>query len=207
MLCYIALQQSKTSVELKAALDASKEQTTMPENTAQTELAVDTKAPPKAKAAPKTRANAKAKAKAPAKTKAVKSTASKAKVSGVIPMPTKSTTAFKKFETSMEPVMEFNKMIAGSMESSYNMMMDSFQSYAKLGIDSMQSGLKVRTPEDMVSYFETQHAMAQKASDMMMSDAKSFSDLGIKFFNDVRSLYESGVKTSVSAASEAMKAA
>ncbi|MGA0936280.1 MAG: phasin family protein [Pseudohongiellaceae bacterium] len=107
----------------------------------------------------------------------------------------------------MEPVMEFNKMIAGSMESSYNMMMDSFQSYAKLGIDSMQSGLKVRTPEDMVSYFETQHAMAQKASDMMMSDAKSFSDLGIKFFNDVRSMYESGVKTSVSAASEAMKAA
>jgi phasin family protein len=179
----------------------------MPENTAQTELAVDTKAPPKAKAAPKTRANAKAKAKAPAKTKAVKSTASKVKVSGVIPMPTKSTTAFKKFETSMEPVMEFNKMIAGSMESSYNMMMDSFQSYAKLGIDSMQSGLKVRTPEDMVSYFETQHAMAQKASDMMMSDAKSFSDLGIKFFNDVRSMYESGVKTSVSAASEAMKAA
>jgi len=179
----------------------------MPENTAQTELAVDTKAPPKAKAAPKTRANAKAKAKAPAKTKAVKSTASKVKVSGAIPMPTKSTTAFKKFETSMEPVMEFNKMIAGSMESSYNMMMDSFQSYAKLGIDSMQSGLKVRTPEDMVSYFETQHAMAQKASDMMMSDAKSFSDLGIKFFNDVRSMYESGVKTSVSAASEAMKAA
>ena len=58
-----------------------------------------------------------------------------------------------------------------------------------------------------MSYFETQHAMAQKASDMMMSDAKSFSDLGIKFFNDVRSMYESGVKTSVSAASEAMKAA
>jgi len=121
-------------------------------------------------------------------------------------MPSKSS-AFKKMEAGLEPLVEFNKMIAGSMESSYNMMMDSFQSYAKLGIDSMQSGLKVRTPEDMVSYFETQHAMAQKASDMMMSDAKSFSDLGIKFFNDVRSIYESGVKTSVSAASEAMKAA
>ena len=119
-------------------------------------------------------------------------------------MPTKST-AFKKLEASFEPVMDFNKMIAGSMETSYNMMMDSFQSYAKLGIDSMQSGLKVRSPEDMVSYFETQHAMAQKASDMMMSDAKSFSDMGIKFFNDVRALYESGMKTSVSAATEAMK--
>ena len=120
-------------------------------------------------------------------------------------MPTKSS-AFKKLETSFEPVMEYNKMIAGSMESTYNMMMDSFQIYAKLGIDSMQSGLKVRSPEDMVSYFEAQHAMAQKASDMMMSDAKSFSDMGIKFFNDVRSLYESGMKTSVTAATEAMKA-
>ena len=98
-------------------------------------------------------------------------------------------------------------MVAGTMESSYNMMMDSFQSYAKLGIDSMQSGLKVRSPEDVVSYFETQHAMAQKASDMMMSDAKSFSDMSIKFFNDMRGLYESGMKTSVSAATEAMKTA
>ena len=121
-------------------------------------------------------------------------------------MPNKST-AFKKFEASFEPVVEFNKMVAGSMESSYNMLMDSFQSYAKLGIDSLQSGLKVRTPEDVVSYFESQHAMAQKASDMMMSDAKSFSDMGIKFFNDMRSLYESGMKTSVSAATEAMKTA
>lgn len=120
-------------------------------------------------------------------------------------MPTKSS-AYKKLEASFEPVMEFNKMMTGTMESTYNMMMDSYQGYAKLGIDSMQSGLKVRTPEDMMSYFETQHAMAQKASDMMMSDAKTFSDMGIKFFNDMRSLYESGMKTSVSAATEAMKA-
>ena len=70
----------------------------------------------------------------------------------------------------------------------------------------MQSALKVRSPEDMVSYFETQQSMAQKATDMMMSDAKSFSDMGIKFFNDMRSMYETGMKTSVSAATEAMKA-
>ena len=119
-------------------------------------------------------------------------------------MPTKSS-AFKKLEASFEPIMEYNKMISGSVESSYNMMMDSFQSYAKLGIDSMQSGLKVRSPEDVVSYFETQHAMAQKASDMMMSDAKTYSDMGIKFFNDLRALYESGMKTTVTAATEAMK--
>jgi len=49
--------------------------------------------------------------------------------------------------------------------------------------------------------------MAQKASDMMMSDAKSFSDMSIKFFTDMRGLYESGMKTSVSAATEAMKTA
>ena len=75
-----------------------------------------------------------------------------------------------------------------------------------LGLDSMQSGLKVRSPEDMVSFYETQQSMTQKATDMMMNDAKSYSDMGIKFFNEMRSMYESGVKTSVSAASEAMKA-
>ena len=169
----------------------------MPDKTAQTEMEVEVKPATKPAARkPKARVAAKAKAKKTVQTKA----------SGEIKMPTKSS-AFKKFEASFEPMVEFNKMITGSMESSYHMMMDSFQGYAKLGIDSMQSGLKVRSPEDMVTYFESQHAMAQKASDMMMSDAKTFSDMGIKFFNDMRSLYESGMKTSVSAASEAMKAA
>ena len=121
-------------------------------------------------------------------------------------MATTKPAAYKKFEASFEPVMDYNKMIAGSVESSYNMMMDSFQGYSKLGIDNMQAALKVRSPEDVVSYFESQHSMAQKASDMMMSDAKSYSDMGIKFFNDMRSLYESSMKTSVSAATEALKA-
>lgn len=163
--------------------------------TAQTGMDVAVKAANKPR--PKALANAKAKAKAGRKVNT--------KTSGEYFMPTKSS-AYKKLEASFEPVMEFNKMMTGTMESTYNMMMDSYQGYAKLGIDSMQSGLKVRTPEDMMSYFETQHAMAQKASDMMMSDAKTFSDMGIKFFNDMRSLYESGMKTSVSAATEAMKA-
>ena len=113
---------------------------------------------------------------------------------------------FKKIEASFEPVVEFNKLVVDSAESAYNLAMDSYQGYAKLGIDSLQSGLKVRSPEDMVSYFETQHAMAHKASDMMMSDAKSFSDMGIKFFDSMRSLYESGLKSSVASMSEAVKA-
>ena len=167
----------------------------MSEETSQNEMAVDVKPEPKAKAAPKVKAKAKAK-------KAV----SKVKTSGATKMATKSS-MYKKFETSFEPMMEFNKMVAGSMESSATMMMDSFQSYAKLGIDSMSDSLKVRSPEDMMSYMESQYSVAQKASDMMMSDAKAYSDMGIKFFNDVRSLYESGMKTSVSAATEAMKAA
>jgi len=166
----------------------------MPEAAAQTEMEVEA---PVLTNKVRPRAKAKARAKSNVQTKT--------KVSGAKTMSTKST-AFKKIEASFEPVVEFNKMIADSMESSYHLAMDSYQGYAKLGIESLQSGLKVRSPEDMVSYFETQHGMAQKASDMMMTDAKSFSDMGIKFFNDMRAMYESGVKTSVSAATEALKA-
>lgn len=121
-------------------------------------------------------------------------------------MPSKSS-AYKRMEAGFEPVMEFNKMMAGTMESSYNMMMDSFQGYSKLAIDNMQAALKVRSPEDMMSFMESQSLMAHKASDLMMSDAKAMSDMGIKFSNDLRSLSESGMKTSMTAASEAMKAA
>jgi len=199
----------------------------MPEETTQSEMKQEAPQEPKAAPEPATRSQtvkaesspavkkesaSKASESAASKPATKKSTSKKSvskkstSKSGDYVMTTKST-AYKKLEASFEPVMEFNKMIAGSMESSYNMMMDSFQSYSKLGIDNMQSALKVRSPEDMVSYFESQHAMAQKASDMMMSDAKSMSDMSIKFFNDVRGLYESGVKTSMTAATEAMKAA
>ena len=172
----------------------------MPDVTAQTEMEVEVMPVTKPGTKPK------AKAKIKAKPRIKKTVQTKAKATGDTKMPTKSS-AFKKFEASFEPVMEYNKMIAGSMESTYHMLMDSFQGYAKLGLDSMQSSLKVRSPEDMVTFFESQQSMAQKATDMMMSDAKTFSDMGIKFFNDMRSMYESGMKTSVSAASEAMKAA
>ena len=121
-------------------------------------------------------------------------------------MPTKSS-AYKRLEASFEPMMEFNKMVAGSMESSYHMMMDSFQGYSKLAIDNMQSALKVRSAEDMMTFLASQNLMAHKASEMMMADAKAMSDMGIKFSNDVRSMYESGVKTTMTAATEAMKAA
>jgi phasin family protein len=103
--------------------------------------------------------------------------------------------------------MEYNKMVAGSMESTYNQMMDSFEGYAKLGIDSYEASLKVRTPEDMASFLETQTSAGQKVVDMLMADAKTYSDLGIKFFDNMRSFYESSMKTSMSAASDAVKAA
>ena len=211
MRCKINVASHKKScyaAQHKLSDGAINQEETMPEATAQTELAVEVS--PEPKAAPKPTAKAKVKAKKAVQTKvvqkkAVQTKTVKAKKSGDYKMPDK-TSAYKKFEASFEPVMDFNKMIAGSMESSYNTMMDSFQGYAKLGLDSMQSGLKVRSPEDIVSFYETQQSMTQKATDMMMNDAKSYSDMGIKFFNEMRSMYESGVKTSVSAASEAMKA-
>ena len=132
-------------------------------------------------------------------------TSKKTSKSGESIMSTKSST-FKKLEASFEPFVEYNKLCVESMESSYNAVMDSMQSYAQLGVDSMQAGVKVRSPEDMVSFYEGQNAMAQKASEMMMADIKSYSDMGVKFFDSMRTLYESSIKSTVSAATEAVKA-
>ena len=52
-----------------------------------------------------------------------------------------------------------------------------------------------------------QNTMAQKASEMMMADAKSYTDMGVKFFDNMRAIFESSMKTSVSAATDAVKAA
>ena len=122
-------------------------------------------------------------------------------------MATKTSAATKKVEAAFEPVIEFNNMIAKAAETAFNLQMESLQSYAKLGIDNVNAALKVRTMDDMASYAEYQKELAQKASDMMVSDAKSFADMSTKFLDGARTMIEGNVKSSVAAATEAVKAA
>ena len=114
---------------------------------------------------------------------------------------------FKKFEPSFEPFIEFNTMVAEAAESTFKYQMDSLQGYATMGVDNLNSGLKISTPDDLISYSESQKKMAQKVGGMIVADLKAYSDMGMKFFDDVKSMMESNMKTSMAAATEAVKAA
>lgn len=113
----------------------------------------------------------------------------------------------KKFEAAFEPYVEFNNMVVKTAETAFNMHMQSMQAFAKLGMDNVNAGLKVRTMDDMVAYAEKQKDVAQKASDMFVADAKAFADLNAKFVEEARTMVESNVKSTVAAATEATKAA
>lgn len=114
--------------------------------------------------------------------------------------------SFKKMEAAFEPILEFNNLLAGTMEEAFNLQVESAQGYAKLGIDNINAGFKIRSVDDMMSYAESQKELAQKTSDMMIADAKSYSELGAKFVDSLRSMVESNMKTSVAAATDAVKA-
>ena len=120
-------------------------------------------------------------------------------------MATKSAQA-KKVEVAFEPIVEFNNMVAKAAEAAFNLQMESLQAYTKLGIDNVNAGLKVRNADDMASYAELQKSLAQKASDMLVSDAKAFTELNTKFIDGARAMMEDGVKSSVAAATDAAKA-
>lgn len=117
-------------------------------------------------------------------------------------MPGKNSTT-KMFEATIEPFFEYGNMLASTMEKAYNMQMESIQGYTRLGIENVNAGFRVKSPEDMVGYMEKQAEMGHKVSEMMVSDAKSCSELGMKFMDGVRSMYESNVKTGVAAAADA----
>lgn len=121
-------------------------------------------------------------------------------------MATKASSA-KLFEATIEPVFEYTSMCAGTLEKLYNMQMESLQGYTRLGIENVNAGFKVKTPEDMMFYMEKQAEMGHKISEMMVSDAKSYSKLGMKFMDGIKSMYETNVKTGVVAAADAAKAA
>lgn len=118
-------------------------------------------------------------------------------------MATSKNSTAKLFEATIEPVFEYGNMLASTMEKAYNMQMESMQGYARLGIENVNAGFRVKSPEDMVAYMEKQAEMGHKVSEMMVSDAKSCSELGMKFMDGVRSMYETNVKTGVAAAADA----
>lgn len=114
------------------------------------------------------------------------------------------------FEAAFEPFMAYGKMAAETAETAetaFKMQMDSAKAYAKVGMDNVTEGIKVTDFDQMAAYAEKQKEVAKKTSDMMIADAKAYADLGAKFFDSARGLMEDSVKSSMTAAKEATKAA
>jgi len=109
----------------------------------------------------------------------------------------------KSFESAMKPVTEFNDFMIKTGESTFAKQVECYKAYAKIGMDNINDCFKVRSFEDMVAYTEKQKDVAQKTTDMFVSDAKAFTEINTKFVEEARSLIESNIKNSV----EAVKAA
>lgn len=118
-----------------------------------------------------------------------------------------SNTYIPNFEQAFEPFMAYGKVAAETAEKAMKIQMDSVKGYTKLGMENFSEGLKVTDLDQMTAYAEKQKMVAKTANDMFMTDAKAFADLGAKFFESTKSMFEDSVKKSMSVAKEAAKSA
>lgn len=111
----------------------------------------------------------------------------------------------KTFGAAVKPVLEFNHFFVKSTEAAFAKQFESYNAYVKLGIDNVREGFDVRSFDDIVNYTNKQQGFAKKTTDMLVSDAKSFSELNSKFTEEARSLFETNIKTSFTAVNEAVR--
>ena len=115
--------------------------------------------------------------------------------------------AIPSYEEIFEPFMAYSKMAAESAEKVMKIQLDSVKAYSKLGMENFSEGLKVTDFDQMTAYAEKQKDVAKTASDMFMTDAKAYADIGAKFFDGAKGMFEEGVKSTMDAAKKAAKTA
>jgi len=103
----------------------------------------------------------------------------------------------KSFEDAMKPVAEFNNFMFKTSETTLAKQVECYKAYAKISMDNLNEGFKIRSFEDMIAYTEKQKDVAQKTSDLFISEAKNFTELNTKFVEEARTLIEKSVKNSV----------
>ena len=111
------------------------------------------------------------------------------------------------YEEIFTPFMAYSKMAAESAEKVMKIQMDAVKAFSKLGVENFSEGLKVADFDQMTSYAEKQKDVAKKASEMFRKDAKACADIGAKFYDGAKVLFEENVKSTVDAATKAAKTA
>ena len=114
---------------------------------------------------------------------------------------------FPSFEEACQPFMAYSKMAADTVEKAMKVQFDSYKALNKIGMDNFAESLKVTNVEQMTAYAEKQKNVAKKTNDLLTADAKALTDLGAKFFEGSKALFEDSVKATMSAAEEVAKTA
>ena len=115
--------------------------------------------------------------------------------------------AIPSYEEIFEPFMAYGKMAAESAEKVMKIQMDSVKAFTQLGMENFSEGLKVTDFDAMTVYAEKQKDVVKKASDMFMTDAKACADIGAKFFDGAKVMFEDNVKSTMDVAKKATKSA
>ena len=111
------------------------------------------------------------------------------------------------FEETLKPYMAYAKLATETAEKAFKMQMDCTKAYTKIGMDNLTDGFKVTNFEQMTAYAEKQKDIAKQTGDMMVADFKDLSAIGAEFIDSSRTMVEDTIKSSMTAAKEATKAA
>lgn len=100
----------------------------------------------------------------------------------------------KKAEEVMYPFAAFNQLVADNAEKLFALQLQSFQDYAKLGMDNWKAGMAVRDVTSLQEYAGQQREVAQAFAARMVEDAKAYSEIGSTFVTDARKTVQDNFK-------------
>ena len=111
------------------------------------------------------------------------------------------------FEETFKPLMAYAKLATETAEKAFKMQMDCTKAYTKIGMDNMTDGFQVTNLEEMTAYAEKQQGVLKKTSDKMVADFQEYSAIGAEFLDSSRTMAEDTIKSTMTAAKQATKAA
>ncbi|MXZ79896.1 MAG: hypothetical protein F4Z15_00650 [Gammaproteobacteria bacterium] len=90
----------------------------------------------------------------------------------------------------MAPAIAFNQLVLKNMETVVGLQVESFKAYADLGFKNLNTGLEVRTMDELNAYAEDLKDVAKKVNDQVTRDLEALGEINAKFIEDARKLSE-----------------
>jgi phasin family protein len=110
-------------------------------------------------------------------------------------------------KNSIAPVQDMNRLIVDKVEKLVTMQIASAQRYSALGLANLKAFMDIKDADTLQAYIGKQGDLIKSVSEQLMSDAKTITELGRDFGEQVQKIGQKEVKETTKKAKAVTKKA